>query len=310
MDQFWGFINDSLTNILIVILSVLSIFEVLDMYGVDIKFLSYSKRKKQKEKEKIEAIIHQYMDAEKNLFRTNIQQYIGYILAELGLKNRKKELLTTIEELKNANCVIKTRQDMHKQLDELLSNKDIVVNLNRADPDRHVIYPDLKYYINFSDVMNKTALSERISSVLHFLVKEFLNSNNITEKNIDKIVIPVGSNILLGLRIANLLGVDPIIMQNKRRRIYEDQYWDGVVEKDDRVIIVHDVLYSGVNIINAIHHLGSHCHVIGVVSLVARTDNYTSNQGLKDIEDMGVPVWCALKINDDYLNNLFEQIEK
>lgn len=304
----WNAIQNALTNILLLILSVLSILDLLDMYGIEVKPFRYSQKKREKEWERIAKTIHTYMDNEKNFFKNNIQQYIGYTLAEMGLKHGQSDkLLTAVEDLKKANNVIKSEQDMKQIIWSLLRDKRVLVHLDRTDQTRTVIYPSLKYYINFTDAMNYESISAQVLSVLHFYIEEIWGKKGISTRDIDKIVIPAESNVVLGIRLAKLLEAEPVIMLNRTRRIYDDQYWDGTLEEGDKLLIVHDVIYSGDNIVECIHHLPRYCSILGVVSLVNRTDRYKGEQGKRLIEATGVPVHSAVDINDDLLDELKDQ---
>ena len=51
MSAVWDFIHGNVTNVLILILSLLSIFDLLDMYGIEVKLFNYSKSRRRKERE-------------------------------------------------------------------------------------------------------------------------------------------------------------------------------------------------------------------------------------------------------------------
>ena len=307
MSAVWDFIHGNVTNVLILILSLLSIFDLLDMYGIEVKLFNYSKSRRRKEREDVISTIEEYLDCEQMLIRSNTQQYIDFALMEMGLKPaQKEELFAKIHDLKNANCPIQSVSDMEKQLRDLLSHKKVVVYLDRADKNRHVIYPDLKYYINLNDAIYDNIIRNQVVRIFQFYINTVLGEHMLSIHDIDGIVIPTESNVLLEIEVAKLLEVQPIIMLNKARRIYEDQYWNGTIQDGDRLIIIHDVIYSGDNIVNCIEHLPRSCSIVGVISLFNRTDIYKEKMGRALIGKTGVPVHCAMDIDD----NLIEQLKE
>ena len=68
MEMIWDLINSSATSILVLILTVISICEVLDNTGIEVALFSYSKKKREKERRQIEYTVDKYIRANKNLF--------------------------------------------------------------------------------------------------------------------------------------------------------------------------------------------------------------------------------------------------
>ena len=64
MSAVWDFIHGNVTNVLILILSLLSIFDLLDMYGIEVKLFNYSKSRRRKEREDVISTIEEYLDCE------------------------------------------------------------------------------------------------------------------------------------------------------------------------------------------------------------------------------------------------------
>ena len=219
---------------------------------------------------------------------------------------QKEELFAKIHDLKNANSPIQSDSDMEKQLRDLLSHQEVVVYLNRTDKKRHVIYPDLKYYINLNDAIYDNIIRNQAVRIFQFYINTVLREHMLSIRDIDGIVIPTESNVLLEIEVAKLLEVQPIIMLNKARRIYEDQYWNGTVQDGARLIIIHDVIYSGDNIVDCIEHLPRSCSIVGVISLFNRTDVYSKKMGRELIRKTGVPVHCAMDIDDKLIEKLKE----
>ena len=307
-NNLWTGINSSATNILILLLTTLSILELLDMYGINVKWFSYSKRKREKERKEILNVINEYINNNKYFFMSNTNEYISYILTAMGLKHGQLDnIFSSVDELRKANAVIKTKTDMERMIDSLLMNPKIILDLTKSDPNRKVIYPGLRFYIDLTDNMNINPIRTQVIAILNYYIETILSEQNLSIRDINRIVIPTESNVIMGIELADLLGIEPVIMHNKRRRIYEDQYWDGSLPATSRVLIVHDVIYSGDNIVECINRLPKSCAIVGVISIANRTDKSAklgSKIGKGLIEETGVKVYSAMDVNDDYLMEL------
>lgn len=308
LSQFWGLINSSLTSILIIILSVLAILDVIDMYGVDVKLFSYSKNKRTKEVKRTIRIIDQYINENKNLFKDNNKDYVNYIIACMGLKNNQREdLLASIKDLKDMNRIIRSKEDMENAILRLLKDPRILIDLTKTESKRKVIYPRLKYYINFTDTINISTVKVRVLSILHYHIETTLAGMGMGIGEIDGIVIPTQSNVVLGVELANLLDIEPIIMHEKKCRVYDDQYWDGRLFPGSKLLVIHDIIYSGDNIVDCIDKLPKTCSVLGVISIANRIDKdkLLSNKiGRGLIEETGVKVYTAIDLDDSLIQEV------
>lgn len=308
MAIIWDMLNTSATSILVLILTILSICEVLDNTGIEVHLFSYSKKKREKERRQIEDTVDNYIRANKKLFVSNTDEYIEYMLKALGLKyGQLEKIANTISDLKKANERIKSSNDMVDMINTLLSDSRIVLNLEQTDPNRKVIYPGLKYYIDFTDTINIKYVKMSVLTVFQYFIETKLSEMMLSTRDIDNIVIPTESNVILGIELAEILEKEPVIMHHKKRRIFDEQYWDGDLALKSRVIIIHDVIYSGDNITDCISNLPKTCSIIGVFALINRTDKdqkYDKKRGKGLIEATGVRVYSALDVDDDYLKKL------
>lgn len=194
---------------------------------------------------------------------------------------------------------------MRRAIDNLLLTKGVIVDLRKTNPDRKVIYPGLHYYINFTDTIINKSVNHRLLNIMHYFICKTLIENNIELNEINKIVIPTESNTIMGLDLAQKMGIDPVIMHHKRRRIFDDQYWDGELPNGSNIIIVHDVIFSGDNILDCKRYLPRNCNIIGAFSLINRLDIDAMHKdaGKKIIEASGIKVYSAIEVNDEYIAN-------
>lgn len=304
-------VSDILNAVLLLILTVISILELLDMYGIQIKKVKFFERKRERERKQIEKAVDEYIRGNKNLFVSNSKEYINYILTSIGIKNGQPDkIFSMINELKKVNEVIRTDENMNEAIRDLLKDPRVLIDLSKSNPERKVIYPGLKYYINLTDTMHIKGIRGNVLHILHYYIENVLAEQNLAIRDIDSLVIPTESNTILGIELANLLDIEPVIMHNKRRRIYDDQYWDGTLQPGSKVLIIHDVIFSGDNIVECIERLPKTCAIVGVVALINRTDKdkkLGNKIGKALIEATGVKVYSAMHLDDKILSDLHQE---
>lgn len=305
-------INMLATNILVLILTVLSAFDLLDMYGVNVKIFSYSKRKRAREKQNVGIAVEEYINNNKKVLKSSSEECIDYVLSSAGIKKGKeKVILSKIQDLQNANRIINDDASVSAAIHRLLQDPEVIVDLENTDPSRQVMYSGLKYYINLTDAIAKKHINAQLLSIMHYYVEKTVGTMGYSIHDIDNIVIPTESNILLGINLAELLGIDVVIMHNKRSRIYFDQYWDGSIKPGCKILIIHDVIYSAKNIEDCITHLPNSCNILGVVSLINRTDKmhlWGDRNGKALIQSMGVNVYSAINLNDESIGKILNHV--
>lgn len=158
---------------------------------------------------------------------------------------------------------------LQKMAKDLLLNKEYVVDLTNIDANERV-YEDVKYYIDLYTALLDENVYEDAGRLMTNLLR--IKTGNKLE-SIDCLIIPYGSNLLLGLSVAKKLGIR-LVSVLKDGRMLKKQPWDGEYPKKEngekvKIAILHDVLVSGERIYKSLEKLPKDSYeLVGVFSLV------------------------------------------
>ena len=91
-------------------------------------------------------------------------------------------------------------------------------------------------------------------------------------------------------------------MTDKNRQSGKGKPWEGQLNATDKVIIIHDVLVSADQIIDAVDKLSSKCKckILGVYCLVTRKEW----KGAIRLEERGIRVHQIICLDDDDIRNI------
>ena len=93
-------------------------------------------------------------------------------------------------------------------------------------------------------------------------------------------------------------------MREKKGRIFENQPWDGELSPNDKVIIVHDVLVSGGQVVAAMKNLQNFgVEVIAVYCIVNRLECPGEEKIIQEDEDCQVR--AMLGLNDQIIETQY-----
>lgn len=203
-------------------------------------------------------------------------------------------------------------EDAKCKLETLLFKSGIISDL-REDPEAHTT-PGLNYFIRLFDLMYdednaKTIISSMITFISHTLDSE----GKFSQKNlnsIDVVVTPNNGNYLLGYQVSKELRkwTTPHIKMIAREKIVGNNYYEGtipksVLERGPRMIIVHDVLATGKQIVESIEEIRKcipNSKIIGVFSLVYRVDGEAKKQ---IVEDLKVKMYNLIEYTEAQIEN-------
>jgi len=242
-------INNILNNLLsffalitLLLLGSLAIIDLLDRYGIEIYF--YSKKKDIEIKKRVEETISHFYEKEYEFLKEISCDRISYLLDQLGLNaDQFEEIKYQIIKLRqmSVRTMEQSKEFMH---DLCTSNKSlttrVLTNTDKMKSDK-CVYKRVKYYINLSDICYEEVIKNKLARCLLGLIHENLKKD---VKEIDYIVIPEQSNLLLGIEVGILLK-KPVVKILEHPRMNIDQYWDGNFNKNSNIIIIHDVLVTG-----------------------------------------------------------------
>lgn len=94
-----------------------------------------------------------------------------------------------------------------------------------------------------------------------------------------------------------------IIWHYYRGKLEIDHLWDGEFSNGNRVLIVHDVLVSGEQIIHTKNHIPSRCEIVALCCLATRKDV----NGLEVLQRENVRVERVIDLSDAEIESLMNQ---
>lgn len=302
-----GVLNDLLTClgiITLIVLAVITILDILDKYGFNVLLFSYSKNCDKKELKKIESIITSYFKYEQDLLLSYSKQRINHFLVQLGLTNKQFKDIT-FETLKLRHEKFKTESDAKNKLFKICLSNKVLIPLKSGKPSDLDNTYKVDYYINLVDITheeftcNEESLLNDMSRMLNDLIIKTIGYEAINE--IDKIIIPPNSNILLGLKLGQILNI-PVVRMLEKSRLLKSKFWDGDLESTDTVVIIHDVLVSAKQIVSCVENFPKaldKSNIKGIFCLVNREDC----DGKDLLEKQGYTVKSIIDLNDNKIEN-------
>lgn len=159
-------------------------------------------------------------------------------------------------------------------------------------------YNNVDYFLNFHDAMYSAEYFADFVRVMHLLICEKIGVDNF-----DTIAIPYDSNVILGVEVAKLFGKPVVKMRKDRGKLEIDHLWDGEFSNGNRVLIVHDVLVSGEQIIHTKNHIPSRCEIVALCCLATRKDV----NGLEVLQRENVRVERVIDLSDAEIESLMNQ---
>lgn len=252
-----------LTTLTVAILGIITVFDLFQAFGLDAFVPTYiAEAKEKKTKAMIEDIIDTYYGKDFSRFSELLEAYFKrdlafvkshhqtmahYIMQTLGIN--QSEMLDGLIRLRVMR--LKDEKDSIARMEHILKNMPNIIIKQEENPiDR--TYKEVRFYIDFVSSMRDDEYGKELSKTF---ARYILLDMEQKIKNITKVVIPDDSNFLLGFKVAESLGRPPVIMREKKGRIFEDQPWDGELSPSDEAIIVHDVLVSGDQVVAAMKKL-------------------------------------------------------
>ncbi len=265
----WPFtVSDILDAVAPITLSFVGILEIFNLLGLTIFVPSFMLRKQKEDQTKeLRECMNEYYRNEIKFIQDYSEEKIGYILTNLNISvNQLDEIRSNLIEMR---CLpLRSIQDARDKIIKYI-NPTTVIPQDHVDSTK-LTHGQVKYYIDFVDSMFLPGYCAEIGAVLTFFIMDLLKEKKI--EKFDKIVIPWDSNFMLGIEVGKKLGCPVIKVRYKKGRIEEDKCYDGTLEPTDRVLIVHDVLVSGDQILHAMERIPNTCQVVGICCLIARKE--------------------------------------
>lgn len=277
--------------------------------------------KEQKLKTVIKEVMYEVLDAQcVNLLKHDEE----IIRRELVLIDRKTDYsLSSMRTVELRNRGLCSVEDARKKLEELVFQSGIVQDISKTP--YASLTPQLRYYIRFPDLMSNEQNRELILNITSTFIAHSSNYESgilpLSEKansfitsplldDIEVIVTPNNGNYLLGHDVSRKLCKDHIKVIHPSK-IIDNNAYEGKIssdKEDPRVIIVHDVLATGKQIIESINSLRDaipKVKIIGVFSLIYRTGGNAKEL----VQSKDVPVYTLLELSEDEITKKLENAQ-
>lgn len=186
-----------------------------------------------------------------------------------------------------------------------LFHKEFIVNQSKLESSKRV-YDKVDYFINLYTALYDEIMCKTVASIMsRFLVLSLREK----VEEIDYIIIPKGSNFLLGLEVGKLLD-KKVISVLEEERIYKNVFWDGIYDtsKKNNIIVIHDVLVTGKRIYESIEKLPKDTYCLEGIYCLFKY-NHSEFTPIKDFEAHGINgknIKWLLDIDESLLKEIFE----
>ncbi len=223
-------------------------------------------------------LLEVYFKKDLAFVKSNQQARTDYILEKLRLTQpgyeKALDCLTRLRAMPLANT-----QDAINRIEHILRKMPGIV-IPQAESPSDRTYKEVQFYLDFISSMREDEYGKEIAETFAQYIMLDLQDLNI--KNVTKVVIPADSNFLLGFKVGQSLGYPQVIVRNSKGRIFKDRPWDGELNRRDKVIIVHDVLVSGTQVVSAMKKIRSvGAEIVAVYCIVKRLER----SGEKKVHD-------------------------
>lgn len=258
-------------------------------------FFTYYHKKERKTE--IQTYMMEYFKDDIKFMHDYSEERIQFILSQMGITvSQLEEIRLSIIKMR---CMpLKTLDDATKKIEYYIKS-DYPMVITQKDIDAaKLCYHDVNYYINFTDSMFLPEYAQEIASLLSFLIKEKVDLNRV-----DRLIVPYDSNFLLGVEVSRRLGKPMVKMRADKGKIITAQPWEGQLNSNDRVIIVHDVLVRADQIIHTLNQLPQTCEVLGVYCLITRKEW----DGLQRLKRLGINVEQIICLDDEAISKIREE---
>lgn len=237
-----------------VLFGLVGIYEFAYANGVPVLapdfFVRIKENKYEKQAEKMMKI---YYEKDIDFIREYEKERAGYILQSMGIEEKQFHHIR-YELIKARAMSTHSVKELQNKAEKILYDKRFIVDQSK-DAICKRVYKEVDYFINLYSAVYEPELCRDVGQIMaDFIILSLKDEVDF----IDYILIPKGSNLLLGLEVGKILR-KPVIAMQEQPRIKKDEFWDGEyckkVNEKNNIIIVHDVLVTGRRIYESIKTL-------------------------------------------------------
>lgn len=281
--------SELIKQIIIVMLAIVGVFDTAAYKHFNFlvpDFLIYFQEKKRKDE--IALYMEEYFKHDIKFIRDYNEEHIKFILSQMQITTSQLDKIRM--DLIKMRCLpLKTLGDAERKIEYYVKSDYPLVITENDVHGSELSYHAVKYYINFTDSMFLKEYAKEVSAILSLLIEEKADLSKI-----DRLIIPHDSNFLLGVEVGKRLGKPIVKMRYKEGKIITDQPWEGQLNSNDKVIIIHDVLVKADQVEHALKMLPATCDVLGVYCLISRKEY----DGVERLQERNIAVNQVLSLDD------------
>ena len=192
--------------------------------------------------------------------------------------------------------------------EKTILHKEFVINQSVLEASRRV-YDKVDYFLNLYTAVYD---AEMCKSIAEIMSRYLILSLKERATEIDYIVIPKGSNFLLGLEVGKILHKSVISILDEER-IFKEVFWDGVYDKTkvNNIVLVHDILVTGKRIYESIERLPKGTYnLMGIFSLFKyKHEEFRPEEDFKKHGIEKEKLHCLSEISEDRLKKIYEDLD-
>ena len=256
-----------------------------------------------------ERMMKVYYKKDAEYIKKHEEERSSYLLRAMGLDEGQYHYVN-YQILKARTQSARSIYSLKLRAESTFLHKEFIVDQTSWPPEKRV-YDVVDYFLNLYTVVYDDNLRRDLGNILYCYIERVLKER-ISE--IDYVIIPQGSNFLLGLEVGKILS-KPIISIMKEERIQKGIYWDGDYKKNkngdkNKIIVIHDVLVTGKRLYESIEKLpkGSY-ELLGIYCLARYI--HEDFKGLCEFENRGIPkqkVNWLLEVDEKKLQRIYNEI--
>ena len=287
-----------------ILFGVVGIYEFA--YENGIPFLSppyYNKRKEKSTEKAAKKMMELYYEKDIAFIQEYEKERVAHVLQALGIDEPQFRHIK-YELIKARSMSAATEEELKCKMEKIVFHRDYIVNQEEVmDCDR--VYHGVNYFINFYTALYDSKLCADVGGIMASFIMMRMQDDI---EDVDYLVVPSGSNLLLGLEVGKRLN-KPVIAIRREARIIKGESWDGNYThnaiRKNRIIVVHDVLVTGKRIYESVEKLPANSYLVdGLFCLLKYLhEGYAPEDHLKN---HGIAkAYCLLDVEESKLKAIY-----
>jgi len=290
-----------------VLFGIVGIYDFAYTNGLQIFVLpAFIKHKEKSYLKQAEKMMELYYQRDRKFIEEYENERTDLILQAMGLDEKQFHRIS-YEIIKARTQTDKSIYDLKCKAEKPLFQKDYIVDQSSLESSKR-IYDKVDYFINFYTAMYDEEICKSIGSIMSRYIVLSLGEKSNT---INYIVVPKGSNFLLGLEVGKILH-KPVISILNEERIFKDTFWDGVYDiktEKNNIVVVHDVLVTGKRIYESIEKLPYDSYeIFGIFCLMRyNSTDFSSIEGFAKHNIGEHQINCLFDVDEEILQQVYEE---